>query len=189
MKRALVPLAAGFEEIEAITVIDLLRRGGVDVTVAGVDGAAITGAHGITVACDGVADGIDAMAFDALILPGGMPGTRHLGESRLVREWVGEFAKAGRLLAAICAAPVVLDACGALAGRRATSHPAHATEMQTCRYETSAVVRDGNVITSRGAGTAVEFAAALVEELVGADMARDILASIQYGARPAAGTR
>ena len=180
MKRVLVPLAPGFEEIEAVAVIDILRRAGVEVVVAAVGENPAVGSHGIAVTCDVAAAGVDASRFDALVLPGGMPGTRRLGESREVREWVSAMAAAEKLVAAICAAPVVLDACGVLAGRRATSHPAHASEMRTCRYQEAAVVRDGMFITSRGAGTAIAFAAALVTELAGADSARDILAKIQY---------
>lgn len=179
-KRVLVPLAPGFEEIEAVAVIDILRRAGIEVVVAAVSDNPAAGSHGIAVTCDVVAAGVDASRFDALVLPGGMPGTRRLGESAVVREWVTAMAAAGKLVGAICAAPTVLDACGVLAGRRATSHPNHAAEMHTCRYEETAVVRDGTFITSRGAGTAIAFAAALVTELVGADAARDILAKIQY---------
>lgn len=179
-KRVLVPLAPGFEEIEAVAVIDILRRAGIEVVVAAVLDNPVAGSHGIAVTCDVAAAGVDASRFDALVLPGGMPGTRRLCESAVVREWVTAMATAGKLVAAICAAPTVLDACGVLAGRRATSHPNHAAEMRTCRYVETAVVRDGNFITSRGAGTAIEFAAALVTELVGTDAARDILAKIQW---------
>jgi 4-methyl-5(b-hydroxyethyl)-thiazole monophosphate biosynthesis len=181
LKRALVPLAPGFEEIEAVVVIDLLRRAGVEVVVAAVGASPVEGSHGIALACDGDAADVDASRFDALVLPGGMPGTRHLAASAAVRGWVTSMARAGKLVAAICAAPTVLDACGVLAGRRATSHPGSAADMKTCRYQEAAVVKDGNIITSRGAGTAIEFAAALITELVDADRARDVLAQIQHG--------
>jgi 4-methyl-5(b-hydroxyethyl)-thiazole monophosphate biosynthesis len=180
VKRALVPLAAGFEEIEAVAIIDVLRRAGVEVVVAAVGENPATGSHGIVLGCDMAASAVDAAAFDALVLPGGMPGTRRLAESTLVRSWVRGMAARGKLVAAICAAPTVLEACGVLAGRRATSHPNHAAEMRSCRYEEKPVVRDGNFITSRGAGTALAFAAALVEHLVGADAARDVLIKIVY---------
>lgn len=183
MKRVLLPLAPGFEEIEAVTVIDLLRRAGVAVKVAAVgevEVARVEGSHGIALACDAAASAVDVADFDALVLPGGMPGTRRLAESERVRGWVTEHAARGRLLGAICAAPTVLEACGVLAGRRATSHPGHAAEMRNCHYEESAVVKDGNIITSRGAGTAIAFAAALVSELVSPEVARDLLVKIVY---------
>jgi 4-methyl-5(b-hydroxyethyl)-thiazole monophosphate biosynthesis len=179
VSRVLVPLAEGFEEIEAVTVIDLLRRAGIEVVTAGLESKHVTGSHGIAVTGDTTAGEVDAGAFDALVLPGG-PGTRHLHESARVREWVESFHRSGRLLAAICAAPTVLEAAGVLAGRPATSHPAHAHAMRACDYRTDAVVRDGNVITSRGAGTAIAFAAAVVSALSGEERAADVLARIVY---------
>jgi len=185
MKRALVPLAAGFEEIEAVAVVDVLRRAGGEVVIVAMDGAggaAVEGSHRIAVTTDVAAAEVDVSHFDALVLPGGMPGTRRLAESTLIREWVLATAHRGKLLGAICAAPTVLEACGVLKGRRATSHPNHAAELRSCRYEEKPVVKDGNIITSRGAGTAVAFAAALVAELAGADAARDVLEKIQHSA-------
>jgi 4-methyl-5(b-hydroxyethyl)-thiazole monophosphate biosynthesis len=182
MKRAIVPLAAGFEEIEAVTVIDILRRVGVEVVVAGIGGDAITGSHGITVSCDARVEAVDPAGADAIVLPGGMPGARNLGESGAVRALVTEMAAAGKLVAAVCAAPTVLAACGVTDGRRATSHPAHAAEMGACRYDEAAVVEDGNVITSRGAGTTIEFAAAIAARLAGAEAAREVLERIQFRA-------
>jgi 4-methyl-5(b-hydroxyethyl)-thiazole monophosphate biosynthesis len=181
MKKVIVPLADGFEEIEAVTVIDLLRRAGVRVAVVGVDGPKATGSHGIEIACDGMFEAGDVADADALVLPGGMPGSARLRESAAVRDAVVRAAGDGRLLAAVCAAPAVLASCGVLAGKRATSHPNHAHEMRDCRYEEAAVVEDGNVITSRGAGTSIEFAAAIIRRLAGEDVARDVLARIQYG--------
>ena len=180
MQHVMVPLADGFEEIEAITVIDILRRAGVRVTIAGVEGTSATGSHGIRVECDAVFAARACEGADALVLPGGMPGSRRLGESAQVREAVTRMAAQGRLIGAICAAPTVLESCGVLRGKRATSHPDHAHEMRDCHYEETAVVEDGNLITSRGAGTSIDFAAALVRRLAGEDTARDILARIQY---------
>jgi 4-methyl-5(b-hydroxyethyl)-thiazole monophosphate biosynthesis len=185
--RALVPLADGFEEIEAVTIIDLLRRAGVEVTIAGLGGKMATGSHGITVGCDRAIEECDLGGADALVLPGG-PGTRALGESAAVREAVKKTAARGGLLAAVCAAPTVLEACGVLRGKRATSHPDHAGAIKSCHYLEDAVVEDGNVITSRGAGTSIEFALAVVRRLAGDDVARDIAARIQYRPRPATAT-
>jgi 4-methyl-5(b-hydroxyethyl)-thiazole monophosphate biosynthesis len=106
-----------------------------------------------------------------------------LRESEDVRARVKRFHAEGKLVAAICAAPTVLESCGVLEGRRATSHPAHAEEMKRCVYETAAVVVDGNIVTSRGAGTAFDFAAEIVRRLVGEAAAADILARIQYDSR------
>lgn len=178
--RALVPLAQEFEEIEAVAIIDLLRRAGIDVTVAAVgDDMRPTGSHGITIECDAPLAACDHEHMDAIVLPGG-PGTRRLRDSAEVRDTVMRFAARGALIAAVCAAPTVLEACGLLVGKRATSHPDHASEMKSCRYVEEDVVEDGNIITSRGAGTAIEFAAAIVKRLAGEDAARDILARIQY---------
>ena len=177
--RALVPLAEGFEEIEAVTIIDVLRRAGIDVTVAAVGDMRPTGSHGISIECDAPLGACDHENMDAIVLPGG-PGTRRLRESPELRDTVMRFAARGALIAAVCAAPTVLEACGLLQGKRATSHPDHASEMKSCRYVEEDVVEDGNIITSRGAGTSIEFAAAVVKRLAGEDAARDILARIQY---------
>ena len=180
--RAIVPLSDGFEEIEGVTIIDLLRRAGVDVTVAGVSGSRATGSHGITVDCDVPIADCDFAAADALVLPGGMPGTRVLRESDAVRDAVRSMATDGKLLAAVCAAPTVLEVCGVLRGKRATSHPNHRDEMTSCDYSEDAVVEDGNVITSRGAGTSIQFALAVIRRLAGETIARDIAERIQYRA-------
>jgi protein deglycase len=166
VKRVLVPLAPGFEEIEAITVIDVLRRAGVTVDVAGTEPGAITGSHGITVTPDRTLAGIEASAYDLVALPGGMPGTVNLREHSEVRRIVQELAALGRWTTAICAAPIVLAAAGVTAGRTVTSHPSVENQLAGATYRQDAVVADGPVITSRGAGTAMEFALALVETLV-----------------------
>lgn len=185
--RAIVPLADGFEEIEGITIIDLLRRAKIEVVVAGVAGMTATGSHGIAVRCDALIDACDFGAADALVLPGG-PGTPALRDSRAVRDGVIAMAERGKLLAAVCAAPTVLEACGVLRGRRATSHPDHAAALASARYEETAVVEDGNIITSRGAGTSIEFTLAVIRRLAGDDVARDIAARIQYRPQPAPST-
>jgi 4-methyl-5(b-hydroxyethyl)-thiazole monophosphate biosynthesis len=177
--RAMVPLAEGFEEIEAVTIIDILRRANIEVTVAGVGTMRPTGSHGISVECDAPLDALRQERFDAVVLPGG-PGTRRLLESLEIIAAVTNQAKRGELLAAICAAPTVLEHAGLLKGKRATSHPDQYPEMKSCIYVEESVVEDGNIITSRGAGTAIAFAAAVVKKLAGEDAARDILARIQY---------
>ena len=166
MSRVLMPLAPGFEEIEAVTVIDVLRRAGVTVDVAGLEPGPTTGSHGITITPDRALAQVDAADYDLVALPGGMPGTLHLREHPAVRRIVQELAARGRYPAAICAAPTVLAASGVTAGRAVTSHPSVAAELAGPQYREEPVVADGPVITSRGAGTAMEFALRLVEMLV-----------------------
>jgi protein deglycase len=161
--RAVVVLAEGFEEIEAVTVVDVLRRAGVEVTVAGLERGAVRGSHDISVVAERAIDGIAADDFDALILPGGMPGAARLRDDARVKALVQAFASAGKLCAAICAAPIALEAAGALTGRRATSYPGF--ELPSASYLEEKVVIDGNLVTSRGVGTALEFALTLVELL------------------------
>jgi len=144
----------------------VLRRAGVTVDVAGTEPGPVTGSHGITVTPDLPLAGVDATAYDLVALPGGMPGTVNLRESPDVRRIVRELAERGRYTTAICAAPTVLHAAGVADGRAVTSHPSVATQLAGTRYREDPVVRDDHVITSRGAGTAIEFALALVETLV-----------------------
>jgi 4-methyl-5(b-hydroxyethyl)-thiazole monophosphate biosynthesis len=182
-KHVVVPLAQGFEEIEAIAVIDVLRRAGVRVTVVAVeaaDGLSVTGSHDVSVTCDARVEDCDPATVDAIVLPGGMPGTTGLGRSDAVGGLVRALDAQERLVAAICAAPTVLNAAGVLEDRRATSHPGHEAEMDRCHYVEDAVVVDGHVITSRGAGTAIAFAAAVVEELAGPEAAAGVLRAIQH---------
>ncbi len=185
MSRVLVPLAPGFEEIEAITIIDVLRRAGVTVDVVGTESGPITGSHGITVTPDRLLAGIDAGAYDLIALPGGMPGTVRLREHAEVRRVVRELADRGRYTTAICAAPTVLAAAGVTAGRAVTSHPSVAAELAGTAYREDPVVVDGPVITSRGAGTAMEFALALVETLADRATADRLRAQMVVPVRPA----
>ena len=172
MSKAVVVLAQGFEEIEAITVIDVLRRAGIEVTIAGLECGAVHGSHDIGVIADRPIEEVDAAGFDALILPGGMPGAAHLRDDSRVRALVQGFVKAGKLCAAICAAPIALEAAGVLAGRRATSYPGF--ELPSAAYAEENVVIDGNIVTSRGVGTALAFALALVERLETPDLAAQL---------------
>jgi 4-methyl-5(b-hydroxyethyl)-thiazole monophosphate biosynthesis len=171
MARVLVPLAPGFEEIEAVTVVDVLRRAGVTVDVAGTAPGPVTGSHGITLTPDRTLADATADDYDLIALPGGMPGTLHLRENAAVVRLVRDLAAGGRWTTAICAAPTVLAAAGLTAGRTVTSHPSVAEALGDARYREEPVVVDGRVITSRGAGTAMEFALALVERLVDVETA------------------
>jgi len=174
---ALVLLAEGFEEIEATAIIDVLRRAGVTVTAAALGASPVRGSHGIALVADRSLDGLDTGTFDAVVLPGGMPGAKNLKEDARVRELVAKAAHDGKVVAAVCAGPIALAAAGVLAGRRATAYPGY--ELEGAVYSEERVVVDDNVVTSRGPGTVIEFSLALVEKLVGSAKAerlrRDML--------------
>lgn len=170
--RAAVLLAEGFEETEAVTVIDVLRRAGVDVRVLGLHTGLVTGSHGITLASDARLDDEYEQNFDLLVLPGGQPGSRNLAADPRVIEMIRNQDAAGRLLAAICAAPGVLSEAGVLRGRQATGYPGE--ELECADYVEDPVVQDAHVITSRGVGTALEFGLALVERLRGRPAADEV---------------
>ena len=177
MPAVLALLAEGFEEIEAITPIDLLRRAGIDVTLASLsDQRHVTGRSGITLHADAALSEIGGHLFDLLFLPGG-PGVKNLRADSRVDATVRAHAVAGKWIAAICAAPTVLNAAGLLDGRRYTAHFSVAGELPHILAEERVVV-DGNILTSRGAGTAMDFGLLLIEKLVSADKAREIALSI-----------
>ncbi|MGH8454385.1 MAG: DJ-1 family glyoxalase III [Nevskiales bacterium] len=166
MPRVLVPLAEGFEEIEAVTIIDVLRRAGIKVVVAGLKPGAVTGSHGIRIDTDLALDAARAADYALIALPGGLPGADHLEQDPRIRRLVLEMAAAGKTVSAICAAPRVLASAGLLEGRRATSYPGF-LDPQRVNYQEDAVVIDGQLITSRGPATAMTFALTLVETLAG----------------------
>jgi 4-methyl-5(b-hydroxyethyl)-thiazole monophosphate biosynthesis len=177
MPTVLVILAEGFEEIEAVAPVDLLRRAGAEVTVASLaDGIHVTGRTGVTVHADTPLSAVENRTFDCVFLPGG-PGTKHLRADPRVRALVLRQHAGGRWLAAICAAPTVLNDADLLAGRRFTAHFSVAAELPA-RLPDERTVADGKILTSRGAGTAVEFGLLLIEKLFSADQARDVATSI-----------
>jgi 4-methyl-5(b-hydroxyethyl)-thiazole monophosphate biosynthesis len=197
-------LAEGFEEVEAITPADFLRRAGVEVRLVGIAEKTVTGGHGIRVTADttlpeleaelqahpGRKDGPDP-DIQGVILPGGMPGAANLAASEAVLALIRRLFAAGRMVAAICAAPaVVLAAAGVVEGRRVTCFPGFEERFEGsgARFVEERVVVDGNLITSRGAGTAAEFAFALIECVAGRDKAEEIhRRTLQPGAPPARG--
>jgi len=174
-KTAVVFLADGFEEIEATCAIDILRRVGVEVTVAGLKSQPVKGSRGLAVVPDVSVDELTA-SHDAYVLPGGGAGANHLSQSVKVSQLIMDAFEAGKIIAAICAAPaVVLSPLGVLEGKKATCYP----DMQsafpsTTTYQEKPVVVDGNIITSRGPGTAIAFALTIAEKLVGDDIRRKV---------------
>ncbi len=181
MKSAAVFLAPGFEEIEAVTVIDVLRRADVQVTVAGLQEGPVTGSHDITVTPDTTLDRIRPDSFDMVILPGGLPGTYHLRDDPRVIAFLREMANEGKHTCAICAAPVVLKTADLLNGKAATSHPALREEMEGIDYREERVVKDGKVVTSRGPGTSLEFSLELVRILAGPEKTRELAGAMLAG--------
>jgi 4-methyl-5(b-hydroxyethyl)-thiazole monophosphate biosynthesis len=169
MKKAavVVPLATGFEEIEAVTIVDVLRRAGESVAVAGLNPGPCKGAHGIEVTTDCTLDEIDAAAVRMVVLPGGMPGAANLRDDPRVVRLLQTAAKNGAFTAAICAAPIALAKAGLHAGKRVTSYPGFGKDLGGATYVEDRVVVDGKVVTSRGPGTALEFALTLVKLLKG----------------------
>jgi protein deglycase len=165
-KRVLVPIADGTEEIEAVTIIDILRRAESDVTVASVDDIQITASRGVKITVDQLITDCASQTYDLIAVPGGMPGAEHLRDSDALTELLVRHAGQGRLYGAICAAPVVvLQHHGLLKGRRATCFPSFADQLTNKESVDHHVVVDGNCVTSQGPGTAMEFAIKLVELL------------------------
>ena len=176
MKRSvLVPLADGFEEIEAVTIVDVLRRAGIEVVVAALAGRQAKGAHGVVIAADASLDDAAKRRFDAVALPGGMPGASTLRDDARVRKAVVDVVQHGGTAAAICAAPIALESAGLLKGRRATAYPGFLEELTSAAARVAdRVVVDGPIVTSAGPGTAAEFALTLVERLVSRDAAAKV---------------
>lgn len=181
MKKVYIFLADGFEEIEGLTVVDLLRRAGIEaVTVSIKEDKMVTGAHGISVMADFLFEEIKGTMADMAVLPGGMPGTTNLLAYEPLMDMVLGLHSAGAYVAAICAAPSILAEIGLLEGKKATSYPGFEEKMTMAEYVYEPVVQDGQVITSRGMGTAIDFSLKLIEILVGEAKAKEISDSIIY---------
>jgi 4-methyl-5(b-hydroxyethyl)-thiazole monophosphate biosynthesis len=174
MKTVLVLLAPGFEEIETITVVDILRRAGARVTLAGTQEGPLEGSRGISVLPDEQLDKVLKIDFDLIVLPGGQPGTNNLKDDPRVLQLLKKMDGLKKNIAAICAAPLVLNKAGILKDRCVTSHPSVQKDMQGIQYSEDRVVVDGHIITSKSPGTAMEFSLQLVEILFGRER-RDVV--------------
>jgi protein deglycase len=174
MPTIIVPIAAGFEEIEACTIIDVLRRAEFNVITAGMESKCVCGSHDIIIECDHLFENIDFTDVDGLVLPGGMPGSGNLLASQKLRKIITELNQREKCIAAICAAPWVLAEAGVLNDKNATSYPDFAEKLAKSNYSNRRVVSDGNLITSRGVGTALEFSLTLVEYFKGFDVTKEL---------------
>ena len=176
MPTVLVPLAQGCEEMEAVTIVDILRRAGVEVITAGLDAEPVKASRGITIVPDMTLDEALQQDFDMVALPGGLPGADNLNNDARIHALLKKLADSGKFTAAICAAPVVLAKAGLLQGKKATSYPGFLDKMAVpgLTFVVQKVVKDGKVITSRGPGTAIDFALELVESLCGHDTRKKV---------------
>lgn len=179
MARFYVFLAQGFEEIEALTAVDLLRRAGVEVVTGGVGSKTVTGSHGITVTADREISELSD-SFDGIVLPGGMPGTLNLEKNALVQSFMKKAAENDRYLCAICAAPSIPGHAGYLKNRKAVCYPGFEDALLGAEVLHDSVVADGKIITSRGAGTAVDFALKIIACVCGEDESEKIRKGILY---------
>jgi len=184
MANALIPLAQGCEELEAVTVVDLLRRAGIEVTTAGLDDQPVHASRGVVLIPDTTLDEALQRSYDIVVLPGGLPGADHLRADARIINLLREMADKGKYTAAICAAPRVLADAGLLDGKQATSYPGtlDSASVPGLEYLELPVVTDGRVITSRGPGTAIDFALELIERLSGKQQRDAVEAGLQ---RPA----
>ncbi len=183
MTRVLVPLAPGFEDLEAVTIVDLLRRAGIEAVTAGLQAGLVTGARGMRMQPDALLDDVLEQDFAMIALPGGMPGAENLRNDARIQKLLKKMAGAGKYTAAICAAPIALAQAGLLDGKRATSYPGFIEKMAIpgAHCTTDAVVVDGKVVTSRGPGTAMDFALELVQLLAGREARDQVEAGLVRG--------
>lgn len=176
MKKVLIPLAQGCEELEAITIIDLLRRADIDVTSAGLEDGPVTCSHKTVIIPDTTLDNVLDKQFDMIVLPGGLPGSDHLRDDDRLIELLKKHAANNKFIAAICAAPKALAHAGLLESKKATSFPDVLSSLKLPNTEISsaAVVLDGNIITSRGPGTAMDFSLFLIKLLAGDEVKENV---------------
>ncbi|MGB4658992.1 MAG: DJ-1 family glyoxalase III [Mobilitalea sp.] len=181
MDKVYLFLADGFEEIEGLTVVDLLRRANIDITMVSITGnLKITGSHRIVIQADEIFENIDFRDAVLLVLPGGMPGAKNLLNHEGLDALLKEHTAKGKAIAAICAAPMVLGEKGLLKGRKATCFPGFEENLIGAQIEKAEVVVDGNITTSKGMGTAMDFGLTLINHLKGKEEADKIAGAIQY---------
>ena len=178
MKRVLVPLAPGCEDMEAVTIIDILRRAEIEVVAAGLSEGGVTGSRGVTFIPDALLADVADQEFDMVALPGGIPGADNLAADAVLESVIRRHEEQDRFIAAVCAAPKVLARHGVLSGKHATAFPGVLEQEAHPQISSQAVVRDGNVITSRAAGTAMDFALTLVESLEGTEKRKAVEAGL-----------
>lgn len=176
-------LADGFEEVEALTPLDLLIRAGADIKTVGIGGKRIRGSHGIEISADLSADELTSLTAEMIILPGGMPGTLNLEASHTVMDAVKLASESNAFIAAICAAPSILGHAGLLNGKTAVCFPGFEDSLMGAKVSECGVVKDGNIITAAGMGVALEFGLALVEALYGKEKADELFCSTQANRR------
>ena len=181
MAKIAICMADGCEEIEALTVVDVIRRAQMEIVMLSVGGSRkVTGSHGIAFETDDLIDNVNWDEIDGIVLPGGMPGTLHLGESAPVTDRIRAFAKEGKLVAAICAAPSVLGCMGLLDGREAVCYPGFEHYMPAARMQDADVAVTDQIITGRALGAGIPFALALIARLEGQDKADQVQQAIVY---------
>lgn len=174
MSKVLIPIANGFEEIEALAVVDILRRAEIEVILAGITPGVITSARKLAIIPDTTLDEINADDFDMVVLPGGQPGTDNLNSNPLLHTIIKQLNESGKMLCAICAAPIILAADNLLDGKRATCYPTYSNKLGNCFYDDLPTVIDGNILTSQGPGTATKFALTIVKLLSGEQVAESV---------------
>lgn len=181
MKKIGIFLADGFEEIEGLTVVDILRRAGMEAEMISIMGRKeICGSHKIAVQADALYEDVDFAELDGVVLPGGMPGTTNLGAHAGVNETIKSFAADGKLVAAVCAAPSVLGQAGLLQGKKATCYPGYEDKLTGAEVIYEEVAEAGNIITSRGMGTTIAFALHITAYLTGEEKAQELAKKIIY---------
>ncbi|MDD4872189.1 MAG: DJ-1/PfpI family protein [Kiritimatiellae bacterium] len=178
MTKVLIPLAVGVEEMEAVIPIDMFRRAGWEVVSAGMTCEIVKASRDVQLVADKLWKNVTPSSFDILVLPGGAKGTAYLVSNNEILTTVRDFVKNGKIVAAICAAPLVLQAAGVLEDRKVTCHPAVAREMKIPEVTDDPVVVDGKIVTSRGAGTAFEFSLAIIEMVNGPAKADSVASEI-----------
>ena len=179
MATVLVPLAQGCEELEAVTLIDLFRRAGVTVLVAGLEAGPVTASRGVVLLPETTLDAVLDQDFDLVVLPGGLGGAQRLEADQRIAALLRRMAEQGRYVAAICAAPKVLVSAGLVGGREVTAYPGVLDGQPDIKLSSAAVVRDGTFITSRGPGTAMDFALSLIEILCGPAKRNEVESALQ----------